>query len=97
MIIRPAVPDAALGGVRHARVLVGLAEQVLAVDQCQGAPEEVLELQTIPIELTFLMFHCPLDYVVSTEPVGVDETLRQAAASPGTGNDELILVEVDEG
>jgi len=79
-----------------ARVLVDLAEQVLSVDQVEWSPEQPWELQPEPTEVLVLRLgHVPDD--LGLDPGCVfPEALPDPVLGPGTGDDEVVLVERHE-
>src|SRR5688500_9129060 len=55
--------DALNGGVRDASVLVGFAEEVLAVDELQGTAPQRAELDAQPLQFSLLVLRDPTNNV----------------------------------
>ena len=76
--------------VRHARIFVDLAEQVLAVDQLQSPPPERLEVDAQPLKLLLLKVRHQSDQLWLVQAARIDKTFAQAVACAGPGTTKSI-------
>src|SRR5450755_97525 len=77
-------------------VLVGLAEQALAVDGVQGPSPQAAEGQAETGELVFLVVGHPQDDLGRGVVTGTVEYLPDPAQGPWPGLGELVLAEADD-
>ena len=76
------------------RVLVDLAEEVLAVDRLEAPSPQRLELESQPLELHLLTVDHQLDYRPVGQPGLVGEHLVDSVPGSGAGRGELALGEI---
>ena len=80
--------------MRHTRVFVNLAEQILTVNQLKAAAPERLEVEAEAFELSFLQVGHQPDELGFVQSARIDEALANAIARARTRYDEVHLTEI---